>query len=145
MLTNIGVVYGTSRLLIGTMTGQSQTLGTIRSLWLVKIFQSKHDKVLRYEHHQDTISDTCNSSSFLTRSVLYDSYPTPMLFSLFLRLIPIIRNQIKKNFNHNDKLRVSSRWTWWWVTTHVTDFAQQHTGRYFMKRAHLWGNDTPTT
>ena len=53
MLTTIGVVYGTSRLLIGTMTGQSQTLGTIQSL---KIFQSKHKKVLRYEHHQDTIS-----------------------------------------------------------------------------------------
>ena len=32
---------------------------------------------------------------FLTRSVLYDSYPTPISFSLFLRLLPIIRNQIK--------------------------------------------------
>ena len=98
MLTNIGVVYGTSRLLIGTMTGQSQTLGTIRSLWSVKIFQSKHDKVLRYKHHQDTISYykiPAIVQDFLTRSVLYDSYPTPISFSLFIRLLPIIRNQIK--------------------------------------------------
>ena len=41
MLTTIGVVYGTSRLLTSTTTGQSQTLKTNQSLQSIKIFQPK--------------------------------------------------------------------------------------------------------